>query len=54
VANGSIRGHGNAPELIRAIGGTCTVTDRPGNDQTAMSLVDLVRDGHRYGAAAEA
>jgi AcrR family transcriptional regulator len=54
VANGSIRGHVNAPELIRAIGGICMVTDRPGNDETAMALVDLVFDGLRYGAPAGA
>jgi AcrR family transcriptional regulator len=50
VADGSIRGNVNAPELIRAIGGICMATDRPGDNETAQTLVDLVFDGLRYGA----
>lgn len=47
---GTIRSGVDAPELIRAIGGICMVTDRPGDDATALTLVDLVFDGLRYGA----
>jgi len=50
VADGSIRDSVNAPELIRAIGGICMATDRPGDSATAATLVDLVFDGLRYGA----
>jgi len=47
---GAIRPDVGPAEVIRAIGGICMATDRPGSGQTAIALVDLVFDGLRYGA----
>jgi AcrR family transcriptional regulator len=47
---GAIRPDVGPAELIRAIGGICMATDRPGSEETAIALVDLVFDGLRYGA----
>jgi AcrR family transcriptional regulator len=49
---GEIRPDVGPTEVIRAIGGICMATDRPGSGQTAIALVDLVFDGLRYGAPA--
>ena len=47
---GEIRADVHAPEVIRGISGICMATDRPDNVDVALSLVDLVFDGLRYGA----
>ncbi len=49
---GEIRPDVGPTEVIRAIGGICMATDRPGSEETAIALVDLVFDGLRYGAPA--
>jgi hypothetical protein len=49
---GEIRPDVGPTEVIRAIGGICMATDRPGSAETAVALVDLVFDGLRYGAPA--
>ncbi|MDQ2739302.1 MAG: TetR/AcrR family transcriptional regulator [Actinomycetota bacterium] len=42
---------GFAPaDVIRALGGICMATDRPDAEASAISLVDLVFDGLRFGA----
>jgi AcrR family transcriptional regulator len=42
---------GFAPgDVIRALGGICMATDRPDAGSSAISLVDLVFDGLRFGA----
>lgn len=50
VEAGEIRPDVGPTEVIRAIGGICMATDRPGSQETAIALVDLVFDGLRYGA----
>ena len=42
---GEIRPDVGPTEVIRAIGGICMATDRPGSEGTAIALVDLVFDG---------
>ena len=49
---GEIRPDFEAADVIRALGGICMATDRPDAGGTALTLVDLVFDGLRYGAPA--
>lgn len=52
AAAGEIRPDFAADDVIRALGGICMATDRPDAGATALTLVDLVFDGLRYGAPA--
>lgn len=52
AAAGEIRPDFAAEDVIRALGGICMATDRPDAGATALTLVDLVFDGLRYGAPA--
>jgi AcrR family transcriptional regulator len=52
AASGEIRPDFAADDVIRALGGICMATDRPDAGATALTLVDLVFDGLRYGAPA--
>ena len=45
---GSIRPGVEPADLMRALGGFCSVTDQPGWDATAVRLVGLLVDGLRY------
>jgi AcrR family transcriptional regulator len=47
---GEIRPDIAPADVIRALGGICMATDRPDAGTAAMSLVDLVFDGLRFGA----
>ena len=49
---GEIRPDFSAADVIRALGGICMATDRPDAGAAALTLVDLVFDGLRYGAPA--
>ncbi len=50
AAAGEIRSDVRSPEVIRGISGICMANDRPDNLDVALTLVDLVFDGLRYGA----
>jgi AcrR family transcriptional regulator len=49
---GEIRPDFAAQDVVRALGGICMATDRADAGGTALTLVDLVFDGLRYGAPA--
>jgi AcrR family transcriptional regulator len=47
---GLIRSDIDPYDLLRAIGGFCSVTDQPGWEERASRLVGLLVDGMRYGS----
>jgi AcrR family transcriptional regulator len=50
AATGRIRSDVDGPDLIRALGGICMVSDQTGWQDQARRLVTLLMDGLRYGA----
>lgn len=50
---GDIRTGFQPEDVIRALGGICMATDRPDAGGAALSLVDLVFDGLRFGAPSQ-
>jgi AcrR family transcriptional regulator len=54
VESGTIRIDIAAEDLLRAMGGICMAADSPGSAEQTGRLVDLLVDGLRYGAPAQA
>lgn len=52
VSAGRIRPDVEGPDLLRALGGICMVSDSAGWQEQSMRLVKLLIDGLRYGAPA--
>jgi hypothetical protein len=51
AAAGLIRDDIDPWDLLRAIGGFCSVTDQPGWEERASRLISLLVDGMRYRSA---